>query len=63
MIRLTAEGMIRNFGDRAADEADAVARRHTMPTTEGQTLWQAIAQEIRSVTLEPSINRSASSPP
>jgi hypothetical protein len=67
-IRLSAEGMIRNFGDQAAWQADARAKRYAK--SKGQKLWLAIAREIRAIrpqtnikfTSEPSIHRQEAQP-
>ena len=48
MIRATAEGLIRNYGSDAADEAERIARRHTLRDT-ATALWLAVADEIRAI--------------
>jgi hypothetical protein len=47
LVRGTAEGMIRNFGTKAAEEADHIAARHALTSVEGKALWLAVAQQIR----------------
>lgn len=47
-IRLTAEGMVRNFGNHAADQAETIATRYlTQSDKEAGNLWLAVAKEIR----------------
>jgi len=48
-IRLTAEGMIRNYRDRAAREAEAIAAKMGEKVPEGQELWSSVAREIRAL--------------
>ena len=48
-IRKTAEGMIRNYGERAAYEAQAIASRHAVPSPEAKGFWLAVANVIKSV--------------
>ena len=46
-IRLTPEGMIRNFQNSAAREAEAIAARMGEKVPEGRKLWSSVAREIR----------------
>lgn len=46
-IRLTAEGMIRNFGKFAWQEADAVATKMSeRGDTRGLKLWRSVCDEV-----------------
>ena len=48
-IRITAQGMIRNYGDGASSEAKAIASRYRKDGGGGHDLWQAVAREIEAM--------------
>jgi hypothetical protein len=54
-IETTAQGMMRNFGDSAAQAATEIAARMGAKHPEGRELWLAVAREIQAAKVSPQL--------